>query len=102
MTAMYIMAKNASTQPTKDASRSGAIVKLVNPSMAKFNNFPKDFSIDYESLDKLDAIRNLLVNRNDVIDLILNYRNFAVSANAMNCISIKNIRIIHFYLKKKL
>lgn len=69
---------------------------------AKFNNFPKDFSIDYESLDKLDVIRNLLVNRNDVIDLILDYRNFAVAANAMNCISIKNVVDKSIYYRFKL
>lgn len=69
---------------------------------AKFNNFPKGVSIDYESLDKLDTIRDLLINRNDIIDLIIDYRNFTIAANVMNCISIKNVTNKSIYYRFKL
>lgn len=69
---------------------------------AKFNNFPKGVSIDYESLDKLDTIRDLLINRNDIIDLMIDYRNFTIAANVMNCISIKNVTNKSIYYRFKL
>ena len=69
---------------------------------ASYKTFPKGFPIDYESLNKLDIIRDLIINRNDIILLIADYGDFIIGANIMNCISIKNVTDKTVYNRFKL
>ena len=69
---------------------------------AKYKTFPEGFPIDYESLNKLDIIRDLIINRNDIICLMADYGDVIIAANTMNCISIKNIKDEAIYNRFKL
>lgn len=69
---------------------------------AKYNTFPERFPIDYESLNKLDLVRDLIINRNDIISLMVDYGDVIIGTNTMNCISIKNITNKTIYNRFKL